>query len=158
MKTFSVSQEALWGLKSFLGVVPVNDITGLYPELLVKALIRMDHIGETVEKAFEETEMQKALKEVEEKINAFRAELIAPFGGEPIPPAEDAVLGAKIRERFEEIQKELITPEIKSLKVDVELSDDKAEMLTNVFNKLGGKYLLSKQMIVLIGKELGLEE
>jgi hypothetical protein len=158
MKAFSVSQEALWGLKSFLGVVPAAELAGMYPELGVKAIIRVEGISDTINKAFEDTDFKKALVEIESTINDFRKELIAPFDGAPIPPEDDRVLSAKIQERFTELQKELLPAEVKEKKIDFELSDEKGGLLKDVFDKLGAKYLLSKQTLVLIAKDLGIDD
>jgi hypothetical protein len=158
MKTFSVSQEALWGLKSFLGVVPANEIAASFPELGVKAVIRMEDVTNTIDKTFEGSDMQTALKTVDEKVKAYRSELIAPFEGQPIPPDQDSLLGLKLRDRILELQTEILTAEMKGTKLDFEVSDEKGTMLVSIFDKYASKFLISKPLIALIAKELGIEE
>lgn len=158
MKTFSVAQEALWGLTSFLEVVPPQEVVATYPELGVKAVIRMEVVNDSVKKAFEGSEMQKTLKDIDEKVKVMRAELIAPYEGKPIPPDQDALLGGKLKEQIEALKESLFSKEMKEKKIDFELSDEKGEMLTKIFTKYAANLLVSKQMILLIAKEIGIEE
>jgi hypothetical protein len=160
MKTISVSQEVLWGLKSFLNVVPASDLCTLYPELGVKSVMRLQTIEDVVKEKFETSTFNGALQTIEKAINEYRSVLLASYqeGGAILSQEEDMALGAKIKERFGELQKETVTDELKALKIDFELSDEKTELLKNVFEKLGAKYLINKDIVVTIAKELGIEE
>lgn len=157
MKNISLSAEALWGLRDFLRVVSDQDLTLAFPELGVKASIRNESIREAILSIYEGSDHYKALQGVQEALNNYRIELLKPYEGQEISPEQDRELGKQLQAKAKELSG-TIPDDLGKITYLLELSDEKADQLKKTYEKYGAKYLLEKRLILLIAKELGIEE
>jgi len=158
MKTLSLSAESLWGLNEFLRVDMSTDLHGLFPDLGVKAVMRLEHIRDSVNTMFEASKYYSALKTIETKTQEYRAEILKPYEGKDIPHEEDIALGQQIQREFTRLRAEHLAQEVRDEMTGLVLADEKSEMLTTAFEKLGNKYIIRKDLVIRIAQELGISE